>query len=355
MNKPGGRTAGRAAPRRDEIAAVAAEALNAEISGAEIPGAETPGGSGSVGPVLAAGVEPAVRAALPAGSVVWNRFAGSGVQATPWPQDGAYGAGVVRLPGGWDAFRMTLHAVCARLPAGAPLWIYGGGEEGITSLDGRLDGLAEAPETVALKKRTRVLRLTRTATPARGAQADWIRCEPIAAPGVADPLPLRFYPGCFAAGRLDDGTRLLLENTPPLGDAARVLDFACGTGVVAAALRAKKPGLRLTLLDADATALAAAAENAPDAVYTLSDGLAGLEPTARFDLIVSNPPIHIGRQEDFSVLANLLEQGPKLLRPKGALVFVVQRTAGIGRLTAGLKRPPVKTAETPAFQVWRIG
>lgn len=367
--KASGRTAGRADPRRNEIAAVAAEIF----ADAAWPG-----------PVLAAGVEPAVRRALPADAAVWSRFAGSGAQATgttgaqqaagttgaqatggisaqatEWPNDGAYGAGIVRLPGGWDAFRMTLHAVCARLPAGAPLWVYGGAEEGIASLDKRLDGLAEGVETVALKKRTRVLQMTRTAAAAQGALKDWRESHDIAVPNGAAPLSLAFYPGCFAAGRLDDGTKLLLENLPSFGPAAqtttaRTLDFASGTGVVAAALRARAPNLRLTLLDADATALAAARENVPDAAYVLSDGLSGLEPAARFDLIVSNPPIHTGRQEDFSVLSALLEQAPKLLRPKGALIFVVQRTAGIGRLLAGLKRKNVKLAETSAFQVWRV-
>lgn len=335
------RTAQRADGRLAEIAGVAADALEA----AEV-----------AGPALVC-ADPAVGAALASRGVTvvpWSRWAAPGVQATPWPPQQDCVAGVLRLPGGWDAFQMSLHALCARLPAGAPLWIYGGSEEGIVSVPNHLDGLVDGLETVALKRRTRVLRGVRIAAPARGGRDDWRSRHELAVPGLAEPLSLTFFPGCFAHGRLDPGSQCLLEALPPVKEGARVLDFACGTGVIAAAIRARTSDVRLTLLDADALALQAAAENLPDAEYVLSDGVAGLPGAARFDLIVSNPPIHRGRQEDFSVLAALLTQGPKLLRPKGALVFVAQRTAGVGRLLADHPRKAQLLKETPAFQVWRI-
>lgn len=337
------RHANRAADRRQEIAKVAADAL----ADAACPG-----------PVLAAGAETVVCAAAGVAVSRWLRIAEADGPAAPWPEDRAFAAGIIRLPGGWDAFRMTLHAVCARLAPGAPLWIYGGSEEGVVSVENHLDGLAEGLETVALKKRTRVLRLTRTAEPARGAKADWRTQCAVEAPGLGAPLDLAFYPGCFAAGRLDDGTRLLLEAEPAFRDGGRVLDFACGTGVIAAALRARTPDIRLALLDADALALDAARENVPEAEFILADGAAALTRLAggeRFELIVSNPPIHLGRQEDFSVLAALLEQGPKLLKLKGSLVFAVQRTAGAGRLISAVGRKASLLRESPAFQVWRVG
>lgn len=337
------RTAQRADGRLAEIAGVAVDALGE----AAVPG-----------PALVC-ADPAVGAALAGRGVAvvpWSRWAAPGVaQPTPWPPQQDCAAGVLRLPGGWDAFQMGLHALCARLPAGAPLWIYGGSEEGIVSVPNHLDGLVDGLETVALKRRTRVLRGVRAAAaPARGAMDDWRSRHELTVPGVAEPLSLAFFPGCFAHGRLDPGSQCLLEALPPVKEGARVLDFASGTGVIATAVRARTPDVRLTLLDADALALQAAAENLPDAEYVLSDGFTGLPGAARFDLIVSNPPIHRGRQEDFSVLAALLAQGMKLLRPKGALVFVAQRTAGVGRLLADHPRKAQLLKETPAFQVWRI-
>ena len=48
------------------------------------------------------------------------------------------------------------------------------------------------------------------------------------------------YPGLFAGGGLDVMTRALLEALPPLPSAkARVLDFACGSGAIAAVISRK--------------------------------------------------------------------------------------------------------------------
>lgn len=145
------RTAQRADGRLAEIAGVAADALAA----AEV-----------AGPALVC-ADPAVGAALTGRGVAvvpWSRWLAPGVaQAAPWPPQQDCAAGVLRLPGGWDAFQMSLHALCARLPAGALLWIYGGSEEGVVSVPNHLDGLVDGLETVALKRRTRVLRGVRTA------------------------------------------------------------------------------------------------------------------------------------------------------------------------------------------------
>jgi 16S rRNA (guanine1207-N2)-methyltransferase len=66
-------------------------------------------------------------------------------------------------------------------------------------------------------------------------------------------------PGVFAHGRLDRGTALLLDVLERLRPRGKVLDFACGSGVVGLALLAAAAGeLRLTLLDASALAIESA-------------------------------------------------------------------------------------------------
>ena len=61
-------------------------------------------------------------------------------------------------------------------------------------------------------------------------------------------------------------TSAMLAALPPLPRRrARVLDACCGSGVIGAALLQRDSSLRLHLLDADALALAAAAENVPQA------------------------------------------------------------------------------------------
>ena len=62
-------------------------------------------------------------------------------------------------------------------------------------------------------------------------------------------------PGVFAHGRLDPGSALLLDALHTARPQGRVLDFACGAGVVGLALLATSAPRHLTLLDDSALAL----------------------------------------------------------------------------------------------------
>jgi 16S rRNA (guanine1207-N2)-methyltransferase len=274
----------------------------------------------------------------------WHRLATGGRAATPWPDadgtaGGLFDGAVLRLPRGWDAFEMALHALSARLRQGAPLWIVGGNDEGITSAPKRLDGLVEGAETLTIKRRARVLETRRTEAPAKGDLESWRVAVPVELPGRADPLELVSYPGLFAHGRLDPGTK--------------VLDFGCGAGVIGRAVRERAPDARLTLLDIDAVALHAARQNVPDAELVPGDGLAALGTRERYGLIVSNPPLHRGKDEDFGMLEELVKGTKQYLKLRGALVAVTQRTAGVGKLFKASFGHADLLAETNQYQVWR--
>ncbi|WP_029006794.1 methyltransferase [Azospirillum halopraeferens] len=346
----GGRLAGRAGGREAEIAGMAADALAA----LDPPPA---------GRILVAGdADGAVERALAAaGATVlpWHRLALNGRPALPWPGGAGEGGGavdgaVLRLPRGWGAFAMSLHALASRLTPGAPLWIYGGNDEGITSVATRLEGVVAEPETLTVKRRARLLRTRRLAggPPPRSDPEDWRETVEVAVPGLPAPLPLVSYPGLFAHGRLDPGTECLLGVLPDLRDGLRVLDFGCGAGVIGRTVRERCAGADLTLLDVDALALHAARQNVPGAACVLSDGWSGLAPRDRFDLILSNPPLHRGKEEDFGTLDALVRGAGERLRPGGTLLAVVQRTAGAGALFKAAFATTELRAETPQYQVW---
>lgn len=140
-------------------------------------------------------------------------------------------------------------------------------------------------------------------------------------------------------------TSAMLAALPPLPRRrARVLDACCGSGVIGAALLQRDSSLRLHLLDADALALAAAAENVPQARrFLLCSGwpdeaaafprraAAGRRP-ARYDWIVSNPPVHRGQPDCFDVLVQLIRGARRRLRPLGVLWLVAQEQVFVGRL-----------------------
>ncbi len=324
------RLAQRADSREAEIAAVAAETLEGRVPANALVCGDAGG---------------AVEAAI--GGAAWSRYAFGGRVAQPWPPVGRLAGAVLRQPRGWGAFAMTLHALAAQLPPGAPLWIYGGNDEGVTSIPKRLEGLFAEPETLAIKRRARVLELRRTDAPARGGLEDW---REVVRVGDAE---LVSYPGLFAHGRLDPGTALLLDVLPKIWADQSVLDFGCGAGVIAHAVRQRVPEVRLTLLDMDSVALHAARQNVPDAACVLSDGWSAVPAKRDFDLILSNPPLHRGKEEDFGALDALVRGAKDRLKPRGALIAVVQRSAGVGKLFGAALRNAEMLAETPQYQVWR--
>lgn len=324
------RLAQRAGSREAEVASVAADALEGRV----------PAGS-----LLCGDADGTVESAF--AGVVWNRMAYDGRPAQPWPPEGTFPGAVLRQPRGWGAFAMILHALASRLPAGAPLWIYGGNDEGVTSIPKRLEGLFGEPETLAIKRRARVLEMRRTEAPARGTLEDWRETV-----SVGD-TELVSYPGLFAHGRFDPGTALLLDALPKLYADQSVLDFGCGAGVIAHTVRQRVPGITLTLLDMDSVALHAAQQNVPDAACVLSDGWSAVKARRDFDVILSNPPLHRGKEEDFGALEALVRGAKDRLKPRGALIAVVQRTAGVGKLFAATLKNVEMLAETNQYQVWR--
>ena len=103
-------------------------------------------------------------------------------------------------------------------------------------------------------------------------------------------------PGVFAKGGLDPATALLISTLDFDFGGGRILDFCCGTGLIAASIRERNPTAELHLLDADTIALETARLNVANSHYYTSDGFLNA-PSMDFDWIISNPPIHRGREE----------------------------------------------------------
>ncbi|MGK0359541.1 MAG: 16S rRNA (guanine1207-N2)-methyltransferase [Bradymonadia bacterium] len=284
---------------------------------------------------------------------VWSRWCRGEQTGTPWPT-GKADAAVIRLPKAKAALRFAMHAAASVVGDG-PVYVYGSKDEGIRSIPKVLDELFPRVDTVAIKRHCRMLvgRGAGTGVDAvavRGALEDWAQTSTLALP--SGKRPWLSYPGVFAKGGLDAGTRMLLDALPTPNPSARVLDFACGTGVIAAELRAREASISVDLLDADAVALAAAVHNVPGARRIASDAWRAATMT-KYDWIVSNPPIHHGKSEDFGALTALIEEGAKRLHDGGALWLVVQRQVPVKRLFHEAGLFDVRSvAEDGRFQVW---
>jgi 16S rRNA (guanine1207-N2)-methyltransferase len=160
------------------------------------------------------------------------------------------------------------------------------------------------------------------------------------------------YPGLFAANRVDEGTALLVGALPPLAPGARVLDYGCGSGAIAAAARAAEPRLALDLMDNDAVALEAARENVPGARLVLGTGLADAG-RGTYAAILSNPPLHSGIAEDHTHLLALIADAGARLNPGGCVQLVVQRRIPLDKALAAHFATVEIVAKSGGYRVWR--
>src|SRR5262245_24899679 len=191
----------------------------------------------------------------------WNRRLGGSSAAQPWPPAAPFDVALLRLPKGKDEQDMAAHACLSALAPAGRLILYGGNDEGIRSAGDRLESLCGALETLATRGHGRVLMAPRPTESAalRASLAAWRSVAPLTIAGRTRDWVT--YPGVFAAGRIDEGTALLLSALPPLREGERVLDYGCGSGLIGAAALAAQPGIVLDLMDEDAVAPEAAREN----------------------------------------------------------------------------------------------
>ena len=254
---------------------------------------------------------------------------------------------MLRLPLDKSAYEMVLHAIAARMPPGAPLLVYGANDEGIKSAAKAFAPFFENAETLMAKSHARVWRATRSAVTAglRGTLAAWRRVTPLMLDGRERAWVS--YPGVFAKGGLDAGTSLLLRHLPD-GAGQAALDFGAGTGVIARVLADR--GARVTMIERDAVALEAARENVPEAEALLGTALA----ETRFDLILSNPPIHRGKERDLGVVTQLIANARRHLTKGGALLIVVQKTVPVPRLAEGHLRVVKLSGEEGGYRSWEL-
>jgi len=143
-------------------------------------------------------------------------------------------------------------------------------------------------------------------------------------------------PGVFSAGGPDEGTLLLLEAVlPAVKPHQTVLDLGTGAGLLGIVVAPLLIRGGVWMVDVDIRATRAAERNVSlngvtNAHVVLSDGAGDLPDKLRFDLVLSNPPTHDGRE----VLAQLVDQSFGVLRPGGSLWIVVNRLLSVKAIMA---------------------
>ncbi|MGY2001615.1 class I SAM-dependent methyltransferase [Blastococcus sp. SYSU DS1024] len=129
----------------------------------------------------------------------------------------------------------------------------------------------------------------------------------------------------FAGTKVDIGTRALVRTLPEMApDARTALDLGCGTGVLATLLALRRPELRVLAVDQSTAAVASAAATAAangvaDRVEVRRDDAAATVPDRSVDLVVCNPPFHVGAAVVTTAADRLFVAAARVLRPGGEL------------------------------------
>ncbi len=168
-------------------------------------------------------------------------------------------------------------------------------------------------------------------------------------------LELETDSGVFSPGRLDPGTRLLLEEAPPPSADGDFLDLGCGYGPIACVLASRARTATVWAMDVNERALGLTARNARRA------GLANVRTATPDDPAVpgklaaiwSNPPIRVGK----TVLHDMLRTWLARLAPGGHACLVVGRNLGSDSLQSWLEGqgwPATRIAARSGYRVLLI-
>jgi len=305
------------------------------------------------GPLLLAG-EPSAGVDVGDGRdlVRWDRMASSRGVGSTLPSASGMAVAAIRMPRSRAALDFMVRAVAPTLRDGGLLMVYGANDEGTGAATRELGELGIEARTWATGGRCRAIGGVLEASPMPIDLGDVACVAPIDLPHVGEREWLG-YPGVFAAGRLDAGTRLLLRTLSAIAPGIRVLDYGAGTGIIGAVVE-ELGAERVTLLEPDALAAAAARRNVPDARVVEGAGWRVLGKE-RFDLVVANPPYHQGKAETVQPVLDFIRGAPDHLEPHGRLRFVVQRRLPVEHeLSRWFERVEVVADEGP-YRVWEAG
>ena len=179
-------------------------------------------------------------------------------------------------------------------------------------------------------------------------------------------------PAVFSRRKLDIGTRELLpfvrQLVTGLPPGSRILDLACGNGVLGLAALSQRGDLDVTFSDVSSQAVLSAHHNVerafPDAQahFIHGDGVSQLlaagilsSEIPDFDLILLNPPFHEGGVVGDHIALALFEQSASVLATGGRLLMVGNRHLGYHRTLKQSFSRVRQLASAPKFVVFEAG
>lgn len=163
----------------------------------------------------------------------------------------------------------------------------------------------------------------------------------------------------FAGTKLDIGTRFLLSFIPQMQAHPGVaIDLGCGTGVLAAEIARARPDARVIASDQSSSAVASARETMrlnglESRVDVVRDDALRSQPDASVELILCNPPFHVGAAVHADAALGLFRDASRVLRSGGELWTVFNSSLSHATTLRKIVGPTEVVGQNTKFTVTR--
>jgi len=257
---------------------------------------------------------------------------------------------LVQLPRGLDALDEIAELVAAHAHPDVVVLAGGRVKHMTRAMNDVLSRHFDDVSAGLARQKSRVLTARR---PRRGGAASWPRTS------RHDGLVVVAHGAAFAGSSIDVGTRALLAELGGVAPEARgVVDLGCGTGVLAVSFALARAGAHVVATDQSAAAVASArltaeANGVADRVEVVRDDAAGSLPAGSADVVLLNPPFHVGATVHTAIAHKLFMAAARVLRPGGELWCVWNSSLGYRPELSRVVGPTTQVSRTAKFTVTR--
>jgi 16S rRNA (guanine1207-N2)-methyltransferase len=241
----------------------------------------------------------------------------------------------IRIPHEKQALHQLLHDAFRLLKPGGRCYVAGANNEGIKPAQRTMAEVFGNANKLAEHSSHRVVVATkRSDVPA----TDDIFASPflegdafmeVFATLRGEALTVYSRPGVFSWEHPDEATMLLAEHMVVRAGES-VLDMGCGSGALGVVAARLSGGGRVRLVDADIEAVRSSrgtieVSGVKNCSVVVSD-IASAVIEERFDVVVSNPPFHVGKATNLQLPLQFIHDAWEVLNPGGRLYLVANRT-----------------------------